>query len=159
MPITSIFEDRPLTMAPEEIKAKIELHDSKIKNLKLTLLDFMFDAQMMHDYEAMNAIKLVAPPNELLAKLEEKYGPDPDESQFTDEDIKAMNDAMILNEAFRGSSEIRFSAIADLHQIRHYIEEILPFLDSLSTLADMAQISTPQRCLSPLKRAITINKR
>lgn len=130
MPIIDDF-DTKFDIDRNDIKAIIEKHGAKLRNLRLVLLDFLFDAELNSDLMRLGSFGLVAPAITMQEAMIGKYGDPPNEALFTDEDLINMRTATALSSAWGGKRFIYWDAYQRMDSIRRAAAEMQPAVDAL----------------------------
>lgn len=149
MPIIDVFESKS-TVTPDEMKAMLGSHESKLRNLRLTLLDFLFDAELKQDFMTLGNIGISNPAVRIFENLHKKYGNPPlDESLMDPPDKQALDQARVMADAFKNTRSIGYALHDDLINARRMAEDLVGLVDDMLEAVDISRIADPYRCLPP----------
>lgn len=138
MPIDPLFAAKPV-VDDDDLHAMIERHAAKINNLRITLLDFLFDFELMRDYMKMDCIAIKTSLRSLQDKMMQKYGSVPYDVQCSDEYIEKLDKSLAESIQLRDTDKIIYSPGLQICAIREGIEHLLPIVTDMAMLQDMSR--------------------
>lgn len=151
MPIEPLYPIRLTLEGQESPQMLLEKHAAKIENLRVTILDFLFDPELKRDYDDLGTLEFESPIAALTRTLIEKYGDPPDESLFTDQDIQDIHDAREKTKMLKGAKCLINPAGNSMYRLRRILDDALELLSSLSHTSQMARIIPPKTRLETLE--------
>lgn len=142
------FESKAI-LSESDAKSMLLEHEAKLRNLRLTILDFLFDANLKNDIMILGNIAIDSPQYVLDKIFAKKYTKHFTEKALSPEDLNDYNNAKAKGEPFRNQKSVAYELDKDLAEARKLAESMLPMINDMLECIELSKLSQPYRVLPP----------